>query len=174
MTPAEIVTKIKTLGHDLTMPDERVYDFINMALKDIESRGDYSWQTVKETVTVPAGSQTITTAHTPVKHIIATDPVVEIVTYVGTIQLKKAVTEDTDITIVYSYKHPEIDGATINKIMNNDWLYILGGLYYMLLFNMSPEAGVYQQKFIQEINREYAENCFVVDTDVINREIGGI
>lgn len=174
MTPAEIVAKIKALGHDSTMPDERVYDFINLALKDIEARGDYSWQTVEETVTVPAGSQTITTTHTPVKHIISTDPNVEIVTYGGAVKLKDAVTQDTSITIIYSYKHPDFDGAAVNKIMPNDWLYIFGGLYYMLVFNMSPEAGVYQQKFLQEINREYAENCFIADTDTINVELGGV
>lgn len=174
MTPSEIVNQIKVLGHDLTMPNENVYAFVNLAIKDIESKGDYAWQIAQESVMIPSGSKTITLSHTPVKRIISTVPELGIVNFGGALQLLDAVNNDTTITIVYSYEHPDFDGSATNKIIPNDWLYILGGLYYMLVFNMSPEAALYQQKFYQEINREYAKNCFVADTDIINAEIGGV
>jgi len=174
MTVNEIVSKIQSLAHDKFMPREHIYDFISMALQDIEARGDYNWQLYQETVTVTAGSTNLTLTKTPVKRVISTDPEVDFSLVGGVVKLKTAPTKDTNITVTYTFKHPNFDGADINKIIPDDWLYILGGTFYALLHNQDPAAPVYQQKFYEKLNNHYEENMFVVPYDPIVEEIGSV
>jgi len=176
MTVEQIVEKIRNLAHDRVMPAEYIYDFINLALKDVEARGDFNWQLYKEEIAIPAGSTTINFTKTPVKRIISINPDIDVSLAGGMPQLVSPPTKDITVTFVYTFYHPDFDGTEANKIIPNDWLYILGGTYYLLLHNEDPAAAVYQTKFFEELDNEYERNAFIlpVKPNLIEEEIGSI
>lgn len=174
MTVAEIIEKVQNLAHDKFMPREYIYDFINMALQDIEARGDYNWQLYQETLTIPAGTTDLPLTKNPVKRIISINPETELSFIGGTPKLKSAPEENLTLTITYTFKHPSFDGADINKIIPDDWLYILGGTFYALVHNQDPAAPIYQQKFYEKLDNHYEENAFIAPIEYIEAEIGGI
>jgi len=174
MTVEQIVEKIRNLAHDKVMPAEYIYDFINLALRDVEKKGDYNWQLYQEDITIPAGSQDINFTKTPVKRIISTSPEVDISMVGGVPRLINPADKDITVTFLYTFYHPLFDGAENNKIIPNDWLYVLGGTYYALVHNQDPAAPVYQMKFLEELNAEYEQNVFILPVDPIEEEIGGV
>ena len=174
MTVEQIVEKIRNLSHDKVMPAEYIYDFINLALRDIERKGDYNWQLYQEDIAIPAGSQDINFTKTPVKRIISTSPSVDISMVGGVPKLTNPPDKDITVTFLYTFYHPFFDGAEVNKIIPNDWLYVLGGTYYALVHNQDPAAPVYQLKFFEELNAEYEQNAFILPVDPIEEEIGGV
>ena len=126
MTVPEIVEQIRLFAHDRTLKPEYIYSCINMALQDVENRGYYNYQFTKENVVVQAGQQNINTTY-PILKLIEIKPDADLETYAGGIRLSSPATETTTYTIKYFKRHPYFDGAEVNKIIPDDFIYIIGG-----------------------------------------------
>ena len=163
LTVDEILSRVKTFAHDNTLSAELIYDFINMALHDIEAECDYNFQVIRdETVTVTAGTQTISTVY-DVKRIVEVDPDdTEMEINAGNIQLTTAPDEDTDITITYIKKIPKFDGSSENNVFPDSYLLVTGAVFYALMFNNQPESTMYQNLFYQKLKDYAEENAFMI------------
>lgn len=168
MTIQQIVSKIKEFAHDYGFSDSQVYDFINMAIQDIEDYGEFNYQIVKdEQVTIPAGQSNIQLQY-PVKRIISVNGNENfdgIVINQGELQLKKPADKDTTLSITYLRKHPLFDGDENNLWIKDAWLLIYGGVYHAMLHNEDPAAAVYRNSFLDRLNKFYQENRYIIYHD---------
>lgn len=177
MTIDDIINQIKTFGHDKLATPQDIYSYINLALIDIENRGDFNWQLYSETVTVPKGETQITLSKQPVKRIVSIDPsYINLTLKNGLLQLEKPPDNDVSLTVVYTFYHPKFDGTDTNKIIPEpcDKLYVLGGVFYMMVRNEDPSAPYYQQKFQQLIDECYQQDLWKVPYNSVIEEIGNV
>jgi hypothetical protein len=166
MTVAELVARIKNLGHDKAMPDEYVYQFIDNAIRDIERYGTFSYQDYTETVTVQANSTLVPTKYNVIKVIsiygLDTDAY-----YVknGKLYLTSAPSTNTQYKVRYILKHPIFDGSETNRLINNDTVLLYGGVYYLMLHNQDPATAIYREMFFNELDKYYQADIYNKDLE---------
>jgi len=171
MTIADIVSQIKLLAHDSSLSDPQCYTFIDLAIRDINKHGYLSDQLVlDETVTVLSGTSVINTAY-EVAELVSASILNDnsIIKTKDGLALTSNVDEDTDVTISYYRKFPFFDGADANNIISDPYILVYGGTWQAMVFNMAPEAQLYQQKFVNRINDVMLQDSFVVfDNEAVN------